>query len=58
MIIYVMAFQVTQSCAVIRDTVVSKEFTTYIFKVKVNNGDRTASETNVTIYEASNYLTD
>lgn len=50
MIIYVMAFHVTQSCAVIRETSVPKEFTASIFKVKVNNEDSTASETNVTSY--------
>ena len=50
MIIYVMAFQVTQSCAVTRDTTVSKAFTTCIFKVKVNNGGSAVSDTTVTSY--------
>lgn len=50
MITYVMAFQVTQSCAVTCDAAVSKEFTTCIFKVKVNNGCSAVSEKTVTSY--------
>ena len=50
MTIYVMSFQVTQSCAVTGDTAVSKENTISIFKVKVNKGGSAVSETTLTSY--------
>ena len=58
MMICLMAFQITQSCAVTRDTAFAKEYTTYIFKVKVNNGCSAVSEMTVTSSKANNYLTD
>ena len=48
MTIYALAFQVTQSCAVTRDTAVAKDCTIFILNVKGNNGGSAVSETTVT----------